>query len=197
MEREKKKKQRTRRREEGERGGGFKAADAWYDRGSTYELPPLSLSVDGITRCDCIMCFTAQPQIPSGGACQIKSVRYLNLSSKKIKNYESQMAGGRETRADSKRRCETIHFRTKRAGKGKWWWGKCLDYPPPSVTAFVIITSCLLHLMSLPRYVRSSSPCISLPSWRGQGNQKANGFLWRKQRKANTPAVRAHSCAVL
>lgn len=32
--------------------------------------------------------------------------------------------------------------------------------------------------------IHRSSTCIPLPSWRGQGNQKGNEFLWRKRRKA-------------
>lgn len=57
--------------------GGFFKADARFDRSSTLKLPPLDLSVDGIACCDCIMCFIAQPRIPSGVACKIISVHYL------------------------------------------------------------------------------------------------------------------------
>ena len=62
---------------------------------------PLNVSVDGITRCDCIMCFIARPplkKIPSGVARHIE--KKVRVTWRKIRNYESQKArnGGDEDR---------------------------------------------------------------------------------------------------
>ena len=64
---------------------------------------------------------------------------------------------------------------------GVWKWMD--SYPPPPVTTFY-----QRHISPpspcVTAEIHRSSPCISLPSWRGQGDQKGNGFLWRKRRKA-------------
>lgn len=147
------KKQRKRQREEGKRGGGFKAADAWYDRGSTYKLPPLNLSLDGIACCDCVMCFIAQPQIPSGEACQIKSVHYLKEDQKLETGRQGQIA------REDVRQCKTL-ARARESRKGKVMMGKVAGLPSS------ISYNLYHHILPPSSYVTAgihrSSPCISL-----------------------------------
>ncbi len=128
------------------------------------------LSVDGIACCDCIMCYIAQSHFPSWVAGHMKSVPYLREDQKLWESDGQQ----EKMRANARQEQETDN---DNRGESVW------VYPPLSVSAFVIITSRLLRLVPLQRYIdhRRASLC---PHGGGQGNQKGNAFLWRKQRKA-------------
>ncbi len=154
-------------------------------RPSTSNLPPLSLSVDGIACCDCIMSFIAQPWIPSGVACQIKSVHCMTADQKLWESDGIQKGRRGQIAREGVRQCKTLQEREGRKRKVVMM-GKVAGLPPISYSLYHHIVPPSSHVAA---EIHRSSPCISLPSWRGQGNQKGNGFLWRKQRKACQ-----HSC---
>lgn len=140
-------------------------------RPSTSKLPPLNLSVDGIACCDCIMFFIAQPQIRSGlpnkkcalhdGRSKTVRVRWLETGRR-----------GHIAREDV-RQCKTLQEQEGRKKK-VMIMGKVARLPSISYNLYHCI---VLPSSRVTAEIHRSSPCISLPSWRGQGNQKGNGFL--------------------